>query len=287
VMILNVITFIVALVLRKKYLPLRAKNLPLVGLVIFGSFNTYIGYILGPMHILNPVLPESVKRAYFNPIFGIMVHCNLGAFVWLLAFVLRHRLLYQVLIQRGQFTLFRSIVWPALLLYSPNLIYNATILIFFRDKAYVWNDQIHAYTMKFGASIASFAIAAVYILMIFYYNYRLRSIAAIFNEFHVTFWAMIFFAVYFVMNFLYLAVPKYANIIVYVNFFWILLFSQFWFFFIMLINVYRYFFNHDSYLKEFMNSSDMMTYVRAISQEDMYDEDDVELNAVLQPSEIL
>jgi len=239
------------------------------------------------MHILNPVLPESVKRAYFNPIFGIMVHSNLGTLVWLLAFVLRHRLLFQVLIQRGQFALFKSIVLPALFLFAPNLIYNILILTVLRNQAYVWNEQTHAYNMKLWASLVSFAIAAVYILLIFYYNYRLRSIKAIFNEFHVTFWAMVFFAVYFALSFLYLAAPKYASTIVYVNFFWILLFSQFWFFFIMLINVYRYFFNHDSYLKEFMNSSDMMTYVRAISKEDQYDDDNTGMTAVLQPSEIL
>jgi len=241
-MFLNVAIFIIAFALKKKYLPLRAKNLPLVGLFIFGSFNAYLGYMLGPLHILNPLLPKSVIQSYFNPMCGDIVHGILGVYVWGLVFVLRHKLLYRVLIQNGRFSILKSIIIPVLYLYLPVLIYNVVIVTAFQKQAFEWNEQAQDYIMKTWAFTANFAVAGILIALIAYYNYQLRSVIAVFNEYHITFWVLVFCIVYTVLNIARLTIPNHSKTIAYIIFFWILIFSQFWFFFIMLIHVYKYFF---------------------------------------------
>jgi len=237
------------------------------------------------MHILNPILPQSLERSYFDAIFGTFVHVILGGFVWLLVFVLRQRLLYHVLILKGRFTFLNSIILPAIVLYTPLLVYNIVVYTVFRSSAFVWNDKTNSYDSSLWAGMVNFAGCGFYLLLIAYYNYHLKSILPLFNEHRITFWATILCGVYLVLNLLYVILPQYSKMLAYIIFFSVLLSSQFWFLYINLLPVYRYFFAHDAYLKEYMGSSVRMTYARAVSNVEI--DEDAEIIYSQQLSQII
>jgi len=185
---------------QNSHIPLKAKNLRLIALLMFGSACFRFGFIFGEFPVFNYFnAPGSVKTSYLAIIIAQIFYVCLGIFLPLHITVLRFHLLYEIFIMGRQIT-WKTYMLPTLGLYLPVCLFNILMAFNIQNIAFVWNEQQQVYKAATFISGINVVFVFIYIVAVCHYNLKLKKIVPAFNEYQET--LVITFCVLFNMGYI-------------------------------------------------------------------------------------